>query len=164
MDFVNNIDLEPRACRAIDGILTKLANLLYSVVCRAVDLDDVDILADVYCNTTVALATWLCGGLLGGKAVECFCQHPRHRCFADSPGARKKIGVCHPAGLYRVFERLSDGVLADDIIEALRPVFSCKNGISHFLIHYCLLIVLSVVRYAASIAVREAIFYKNILI
>jgi len=108
-----------------------LANLLDAIVCRAVNLDDIDIFADVYSDTTVALAARLCGGLIESKAVKSFCQHPCHSCFADAASAGKHKGVCDFSRLYGVFERMCDRVLADDIIECLRPVFSCKNSISH---------------------------------
>jgi hypothetical protein len=112
--------------------LSQLANLVDAVVCSAVNLDDIYILTNVYRSTTVTFAAGLCGGGVNGKAIEGFCQYACHSCFANAARACKQVSVRDSAGLYGVFECLSDGVLADNVIERLRPVFSCKNNVSHF--------------------------------
>jgi len=55
VDFVDNVNLISRTRRPIDGILAKLSNFIDSVVRCSVYFDDINIFADVYRNTAIAL-------------------------------------------------------------------------------------------------------------
>ena len=63
-------------------------------------------------------------GLLGRPvhAVEALGEDPGHRGLADAPGAAEEVGVGDPVHPDRVAQGLDDVVLADDVLEPLRPV------------------------------------------
>ena len=55
-------------------------------------------------------------------AVQALGEDPGHRRLADAPGAAEQVGVGHPVQPDRVAEGLDDVVLADDVLEPLRPI------------------------------------------
>jgi hypothetical protein len=119
MDFINDVNLIPGAGRSKNDISPQLTYFFHSVVRSAIYLDDVYVLTEVYCDTTIAFAAGLYSGGIGGKAIKRFCQDACHSGFPDAAGAGKKVGVGDPAGLYGVFERLANNILANDVIERL---------------------------------------------
>ena len=86
MDFVDEVDLEPRAARPQAGVLAELADLLDAVVARAVDLDDVDVLPDGDRLADVADEA----GVLGrpSHAVQALGEDAGDRRLADARGCR----------------------------------------------------------------------------
>src|SRR5262249_31885536 len=52
------------------------------------------------------------------------------RRLADAASAREEVGVMEPLLLERVHERLHDVRLPDQLVEAPRPPFQCKNPIA----------------------------------
>ena len=125
MHFVDYVDFESGTRRPIDRVFPKLANLVDPVIGGPVDLDDVDILADVHGDATIALTARLGRGLIHSVTVKRFGQYARHGRLTDAASTREKIRMSDPAGLDGVLQRLGDRILPDDIIERLRPVFSC---------------------------------------
>ena len=124
MNFVYDIDFESRPCRPVNCVLSQFSGVVDAVVCSTVNFDDIDILTNVYRSTTVTLAAGFCGGGVDGKAIEGFCQYACHSCFTDAARACEEVSVRDSASFHGVFKCLSDRVLADDVIEGLRPVFS----------------------------------------
>jgi len=70
-------------------------------------------------ETRVALAAGLGSDPL--NTVERFCQYASGRCLADSAGSCEQISVVKTLGLDRIFESASDRILADYLVEGLRP-------------------------------------------
>jgi hypothetical protein len=124
MHFVDNIDFESRPRRVKDNVFTKLPNFINSIVGSSVNLNNIDIFAEIYLNAAFTLTARLSGWGVAGKAIERFGQNASHSRFADASGADKQIRVSDFTGFYGVFERLRNGLLPDDVIERLRPVFS----------------------------------------
>ena len=58
-------------------------------------------------------------------------QEARDGGFTDAAGAGKKVSVSHAALGERVHESFRDGLLADEVFEALRSVFTGENEIAH---------------------------------
>jgi len=125
MDFVYDIDFEPCPCRSVNCVLSQFANLVDAVVCSTINLDDIDIFAEIDCDTTFTLAARVSGGGIDGESVKSFSEDAGHSCFTDTSGTSKQVGVGDPVGFDGVFEGLCDWVLSDDLIECLGPVFSC---------------------------------------
>jgi hypothetical protein len=125
MHFVDDVDFESGPSRPIDCVLAKLANLIDPVIGGSVDFNDIDIFADIHRDATLALTARLGRGLIHGLAIQRLGQYARHSSFTDAAGARKKIRVGNSVGLNGVLERLGNRILSDNIIERLRPVFSC---------------------------------------
>ncbi|GAI14631.1 unnamed protein product, partial [marine sediment metagenome] len=101
MHFVNDVDFEPCPGGPINRILTKLANLFNSVVCRSVDFDGIDILAEIYCGAAFALTAGLCGWLIEGKAVKGLCQNSCYSGFTNAACAGADKDGETPAQLRR---------------------------------------------------------------
>ena len=129
--FVDDVDLVAGPGRAVDGVLPQLADLVDAVVRGPVDLDHVDVFARVDGDATAALEAGGRRGLLRLQAVQRLGEDSRHGGLADAAGAGEQIGVGDPAGLDRVLERPRDRLLPDDVVERLRAVLSCENGVSH---------------------------------
>ena len=65
------------------------------------------------------------------NAIERLRQDARGRSFADTARADEKIGMREPVLLDRVFQRLRDMILSDQIVKSLRPIFPGKNLVAH---------------------------------
>jgi hypothetical protein len=57
-------------------------------------------------------------------AVEGFSKQACSGRFTDPASTRKKVGVMQPIMLDRIFQRLSDQLLAGNLCKGLRPPFS----------------------------------------
>ena len=119
MHFVDDINLEPCACRPIDDILAKLTNIFDTAVGSTVYFYYVYIIAEIYRNATLAFAAGFACRRIDSQAVKRFGQNSGHCCLSDTAGAGKKICVSDSVGLYRISESHSYGLLADDIAECL---------------------------------------------
>jgi hypothetical protein len=131
VDFVDDVNLEAGAGRAIEGVLAEVADVVHAVVGGPVDLDDIDVVAVVDGQATVALAAGGYGGAVGLKAVEGLGQQAGHRGLADTAGPGKEVRMGNAAGGDGVAKGLRDGLLAHDIVEGLRTITPCENRIGH---------------------------------
>ena len=61
-------------------------------------------------------------------AVDRLREDPRHRRLARSARARKEVRLPQLAELDRVPQRPHDRLLADDVVEVLRPVLPVERG------------------------------------
>ena len=129
MHFVDDVDLELALGRRITNVVAQLAHLFDAVVARAVDLEHVETVAAGDFLAAVAYAAGCDGRPV--NAIERFGQDARGRGFADSARPDEKIGVREPILLDRVLQRPRDVLLADEIVERLRAVFSRKNLVAH---------------------------------
>ena len=130
--FVDDIDLVARHHRAIAGALDDLANVVDGGVGRGIHLQHVhvpgfdDVLAVLAHHREVegrpaaarhGLIVQGAGEDAGGGGLS----HPAH--------AGQDIGLGDAAGGEGVGERPDHGLLADEVIERLRPVFSRQHAI-----------------------------------
>ena len=129
MHFVDDVDLEFPLGRRVTNVLAQLAHLFDAVVARAVDLEHVETVAAGDFLAAVAHAAGRDGRPV--HAVERLGQDARGRGLADAARADEKIGVGEPILLDRVLERARDVLLADEVVERLRPIFSRENLIAH---------------------------------
>lgn len=72
-------------------------------------------------------------------AIKRLGKDPRGRCFSRAPWTDKEIGMSQTLLLNRVFQRLSDVVLAKYIVEVLGSIFARKDLVTHgsTLFHDC---------------------------
>jgi hypothetical protein len=124
MHFVNDVDFESRPCRPVNGVIDKVADVVYSPIRGAVNFDNVDILTKVYGEATITFAAGFSRRPVGFEAIQGFCQDSGHCGFADASRAGEKVGVCHPVGFYGIFEGLRNRLLADDVVKGLRTIFA----------------------------------------
>ena len=66
-----------------------------------------------------------------GMAVERLGQDSRGGSLASSPWPNKQVGVRKPVLQNRVFQRLRDMLLPDDIVKRLGAVFPGKDRVAH---------------------------------
>ena len=84
-----------------------------------------------------AAISWQDGHLLQGvigrtfHAVQSLRQNSGRRGFAHAPRSRKQIGVTNAIDLDRILKGLDDRLLADNVLEKLRPEFSGDDLIFH---------------------------------
>jgi hypothetical protein len=131
MYFVNDVNLEAGAGRKINSILLKITNIVDFTVGGPVDLDDIEVVAAIDRDATVALAAGGYGGTVGLEAVEGLGQQPGHRGLADAAGPGEEIRMGDATGDDGIAESLDSSLLAHDIVEGLRAITPCQNRIGH---------------------------------
>ena len=129
MNFVNDVDLIPRAGRGILAGLTQLAHLLHAVVAGAVNLEHIERPAFGNFHTTRVIAGEVHFRSVG--AIEALGENAGDGGLARAARAAKQVGVGYPLSLNGMGERLRDVLLSHDILEALRPVFTGNDLITH---------------------------------
>ena len=120
VDFVDDVDLEPRPARPHGDVLPQLANFIDAAVAGAVDLQHVDVVAGRHAAADVALVARRRRRAL--HAVERLGENPRGRRLADAAGTGEQIGVPDAVAGDRLLERPGDVLLADQLVERLRPI------------------------------------------
>ena len=120
VDFVNDVDFESSAGGADGDVLPQGADLVDAAVAGGVDLHDIDILPCGDRATVVAVIARLRRG--PGRAFEGLGEDPRGARLAHTAGAGEKIGVADAPRFDRPGETASNVLLADQLVEALRPV------------------------------------------
>ncbi len=127
--FVDEINFVTTLRRRITNVLAQLAHVLDAIVAGAIDLDHVEAVAAGDLAAIVALSAWRDGRSF--EAIEGFGQNTRGRCFADAAWPDKQIRMRQPVLCDGVFQRTRDMRLPDEIVESLRPIFSCENFVTH---------------------------------
>jgi len=106
-----------------------LADVVDAGVAGGVDLEHVDIASLRDFDARVALAAWIRRGTL--LAVERPRQDPRRRGLAAPPRAGKHKCVRDATAADRVAERTRHRLLADNLVEPLRPPLTGENLVRH---------------------------------
>ena len=129
VNFVDDVDFEITACRCEADIVSKFANLIDAIVAGTVDFQyvEADTLGDLPAG--VADSTRIDGWAM--NAVQSLGQDPGNRSFTSSARADKKVGVSNTLLLNRIFQRLNDVILAEDVVEYLGPIFSREDLVTH---------------------------------
>ena len=120
VDFVDDVDLEPRPAGPHVDVLPQLADFVDAAVAGAVDLQHVDVVALRDALADVALVAGRRRRAV--HAVQGLGEDPRRRRLADAAGTGEQIGVADAIGGDRVGQRLGDVLLADQFLERLRPI------------------------------------------
>ncbi len=107
----------------------QFANLIDAAVRGRVDFEHVERSSRGNFAAGVAGVVGLGGRAL--RAVERFGENARRGGLSHAAHARKNVRVRHAIRLDRVRERLGDVLLADEVAERLRPVFSRDDFIAH---------------------------------
>src|ERR1700724_769368 len=131
MSFVEDVDLETVACRTVARAFAQLANLVNAAVGGCIDLDYIDRISGADLSAGFADATRLRHGLFRGAAVQRHGQDARHGRLANAAMSAEDVSVRRPALLDGVLQSSSNVLLADDVGELLRPVFTCQDGVAH---------------------------------
>ena len=109
--------------------IPQLANAVDAGVGRGIDLTHVEIdpLGDLAADRALVVRL-RCRAF---HAIERLRQDPRHGRLTHAAHAGKEIRVMNAALFDRVLQRSNDGLLADDVAEALRAVFASESLIGH---------------------------------
>src|SRR5262249_2054663 len=123
IDDENLVSIPSR--RDSDGVYDDLACVLDLCVGRRVDFLNINRSrsSDVQARGTFVARL----GCDPFQTVQRFCEDARSSSLADTSGACEQIRVMNSVIIERVDQRASDGLLADHLIEALRPELSRKN-------------------------------------
>src|SRR6266853_3417569 len=131
MSFVENVDFETVTCRTVAGAFAQFANLVNAAVGGGIDLDYIDGISGADLSAGFADATRLQHGLFRGAAVQRHGQNARHGRLANATMSAEDVAVSGSALLDGVLQSTGNVLLADDVGELLRPVFTCQDGIAH---------------------------------
>ena len=129
MHLVNNIDLELASSRCKTHVLSQLAHLVYAVIARSINLQDIktDSLGNLATRVTDSTR---CDGW-SVNAIESLRQNSRGRSFPGSAGTNEQVGVCQAIPLDSISQCLDYVILAQNIVERLGAIFTRKDLITH---------------------------------
>ena len=124
--LVEDVDLEAALDRLEDDVLADLADVVDPALARCVHLDHVERRPARDRDARVA-------GLVGRRrrallAVERLGEDACERGLPGAARAREEVGLAHLIVLDRVAEGPDYGLLADDLVEVLRPVLPVERG------------------------------------
>ena len=131
VDFVDDVDLEPAAGRAVLGVFDDLADVVHAGVAGGVDFDDVDVVAAGDGQAGIAFAAGLGRGGVEFLAIQSLGEDAGGAGFAGAARAAEKIGVGDPAGFDRAASAFGNVLLADEFVEVGRAIFSGEDGVGH---------------------------------
>ena len=106
------------------------ADVVDARVRRGVDFEDVDVAPFRDFDARLADAAGI--GRRSVHAIQRAREDARRRRLADPARPREHERLREPVALQRVAQRARDRVLADDVIELLRPPFAGDDLIRHF--------------------------------
>ena len=136
MDFVDDVDLEAAAGRAIAGVVHDLADVVDAGIAGGVDFDHVEIIAAGDGQAGIAFAAGRGRGGIKLLTIQGFGQDSGGAGLTGASGAAKKIGVGDPAGFDCALERLRNVLLADKFVEIGGPIFPGEDGVRHIIFAY----------------------------
>ena len=115
VDFVDDVNLEPRAAGPHGDVLAELADFVDAAVAGAVDLEHVDVVAGGDALADLALAAGR--GRRAAFAVEALGENAGGGGLAHAAGAGEQIGVPDAVAGDGALQRLGDVLLADQLVE-----------------------------------------------
>ena len=129
--FIDKINFVTALGWRITNVVAQLAHIFDAVVAGAVDLDDVETVARGNLAAVVAHAAWRHSRSF--HAIERLRQNAGGRGFPDPAWTDKKVRMRKPILCNGILERTRDMRLPDEVVERLRPIFSCENFVTHAL-------------------------------
>jgi hypothetical protein len=129
VNFVNNVDFELRIGGRVSAGFPQFTDLFDAIVTRAVDFEDIEraALGDFFASRVVFLEI----NFRAAGTVQAFRENARDGRFPGATGATKEIRVRDALLLDCLGERFGNVLLADNLAESLRPIFSRYYLISH---------------------------------
>ena len=124
--LVEDVDLVAPLGRLEDDALADLADVVDAALRRRVHLDDVERGAVRDRDARVARLVGVRRRAL--RAVQRLREDARQRRLARAARAGEEVRLTHLAGGDRVLQRADDRLLADDLVEVLRPVLAVERG------------------------------------
>src|SRR5262249_23181821 len=106
-----------------------LANVVNLRMGRGVDLENVDVAAFSDLDAGVADSAWI--GRLAVNAIQRPSEDAGGRGFPDASRSSKHERLSESAPCQGVAKRACDRLLADDVVEPLRPPLASENLIRH---------------------------------
>ncbi len=122
MYFVDDVNFETALARHVAQAFLKLAHIIDPGVTRGIDFKDVETVARFDLPTVVAVTARGYGRPF--FTVQGFGENARRAGFTDPAGAGKKVGMVHPVAGNCIVQRRRNMILAGDLFEGLRPVFT----------------------------------------
>jgi hypothetical protein len=129
VSFIENHDFVAARRRRVANHFAELANLINAAIGGGVDFENVERSAGGNFAAGVARVVGLGGGAF--HAVEGLREDSRRGGFAHAANAGKDVGVGDAIRFDGVRERLGDVLLADNLSECLRAIFSSDDFIAH---------------------------------
>ena len=129
MNFIDDNDLIPAVNGPVLDAFPERPHLIDAPVGSAVDLEHIHgaVFVDLFTEFTFVAG----GGCGPGLAVQGLGQDSGCGRFPDSPHPGKNISLCDPVVFDSILKSLDDGLLADHLLESLRPVLAGVNQIGH---------------------------------
>ena len=124
--LVEDVDLEAALDRLEDDVLADLADVVDPALARGVHLDHVERRAA--CDRDARVAGLVRGRRRALLAVERLGEDACERGLPGAARAGEEVGLAHLVVLDRVAEGPDYGLLADDLVEVLRPVLPVERG------------------------------------
>src|SRR5438552_17837621 len=131
MRFIENVNFETVARRAIAGRLSQLADLVNATVGCRVNLNDINGIARANFRTGIAYSTRLGHRLLRRSAVKCHRQDARNGRLADPAMSAEDVAVRSPPLFDSCLQRAGDVILPNHFREFLRTIFSREDLVAH---------------------------------
>ena len=124
--LIEDVDLVTALGRLEDDPVADLADVVDPALRGGIHLDDVQRRAGG--NRDTRVADLVRRRRRSRLAVERLGEDPRHRGLARAARAGEEVGLPELAKLDRVPQRPDDRLLADDVVEVLRPVFAVERS------------------------------------
>ena len=121
VDLVNQIHLESRRVRLIDGLGSQLSNVVNAAVGRRIDLDQIQVLS--FAETQDARRR--------AAPVDRPSQDARSRGLARASRTAEQVGVRDLVLRDRVLERPHDRLLADHLVKVVRTPLAIQHRRAH---------------------------------
>src|ERR1700686_556492 len=131
MRFVENVNLEAIARRAIARRLAQFANLVNAAVGGRVDLDYVDRVSGANLGAGFANAARLRHRPVGRAAIQSRRQNARHGGLSNAAMPAEDVAVRGPSLFQGILQGARDVLLSDHLGELLRTIFTRQDGVAH---------------------------------
>ena len=132
VDLVEDVDFLLRTLRRNTDGVPELTDVVYAVVARGINFDDVHRAASLECLARFAHAAGLgvFALLKRRRAIDGLGEDPRCRCFSYAARATEEIGVRQPVQPDGVAQRLRHMCLPHHLPKRLRAVFARRNEVA----------------------------------
>src|SRR5258708_4419158 len=131
MGFIEDVNLEAVAGRAVARGIAQFANLIDATVGGRVDLDYVHAVSGADFQARIALATGFRYRNIAGAAIQRHGQDARHSSLADPAMPAEDVTVGNTLLLDGILQGAGNVFLANHIAKALRTVLARQNLITH---------------------------------